>query len=166
MTPVAEDVRFLHPGEVFFGSGHGRVRTVLGSCVAVVLWHPRRLLGGMCHYVLPRRYGAHDTRLDGRYGDEAVEILRLAALKQGTVLREYKVWLFGGGNMFPHVAAGGTPPIGEQNIEVADLLARRLGLRIVQRDVGTARYRNVVLNLADGAVSSIRTDISPPVLRS
>ena len=165
MTLSVAEVHFLHPGQIFFGSGQGKVRTVLGSCVAMVLWHPRRLLGGMCHYVLPHRHGAAGP-LDGRYGDEAVELLRLAALKEGSSLREYKVWLFGGGNMFPHVAATGAPLIGIQNIEVAEHLSRRLGLRIVQRDVGTSRYRNVLLDLQDGTVSCVRTDITTAISRN
>lgn len=165
MTLPTDDVLFLHPGQIFFGRGQGRVRTVLGSCVAMVLWHPRRLLGGMCHYVLPQRHGT-DGPLDGRYGDEAIELLRLAALKEGSSLREYKVWLFGGGNMFPHVPANATPLVGAQNIEMADRLSRRLGLRIMQRDVGTARYRNVLLDLQDGTVSCVRTDITTVIPRS
>lgn len=46
---------FLQPGEWYFGEGNTRVRTTLGSCVAIVLWHPVRRIGGMCHYMLPSR---------------------------------------------------------------------------------------------------------------
>lgn len=164
MTGSFDGHLFLHPGAVFFGTGRGRVRTVLGSCVAVVLWHPQRRLGGMCHFVLPQRHGAREGELDGRYGDEALELLRRAAVRHRTTLGEYDAYLFGGGNMFPHVAASGAPLIGEQNIAVADAEARRLGLRVVKRDVGTARYRNVILDLTDGAVSATRTQVQllPP----
>ena len=38
---------FLHPGEFYFGDRHTRIRTLLGSCVSIILWHPRLLIGGM-----------------------------------------------------------------------------------------------------------------------
>jgi len=46
---------FLGPGDLFFGDRDTRIRTLLGSCVAVTLWHPRAKLGGMCHFVVPTR---------------------------------------------------------------------------------------------------------------
>ena len=45
----------LMPGELWSGRGAASVRTLLGSCVALTLWHPRLRVGGMCHYLLPRR---------------------------------------------------------------------------------------------------------------
>ena len=46
---------FLHPGECYFGGGPTRIATLLGSCVSITVWHPRLLVGGMCHYMLPSR---------------------------------------------------------------------------------------------------------------
>jgi chemotaxis protein CheD len=31
------------------------IRTVLGSCVSITLWHPVKRVGGMCHFLLPTR---------------------------------------------------------------------------------------------------------------
>jgi len=42
--PFVIDI-FLQPGELYFGDRHTRIRTVLGSCVSVVFWHPEKLLG-------------------------------------------------------------------------------------------------------------------------
>ena len=57
MNAAPEDALeiFIRPGEFYFGDGNTRIRTILGSCVAVTLWHPERHIGGMCHYMLPRR---------------------------------------------------------------------------------------------------------------
>jgi len=52
-TPAHEIV--LHPGDWWFGGGDTRARTVLGSCIAITLWHPQLRVGGMCHYMLPQR---------------------------------------------------------------------------------------------------------------
>jgi hypothetical protein len=48
------------------------LRTLLGSCVAITLWHPTRRIGGMCHFLLPERKRRTNEPPDGRYGDEAV----------------------------------------------------------------------------------------------
>ncbi len=54
-TDTPEDVEtvVLRPGDFHFGGGHTRISTLLGSCVSITLWHPRRLIGGMCHYMMP-----------------------------------------------------------------------------------------------------------------
>ena len=68
---------FLQPGEIFFGDSSTRIRTVLGSCVAMTLWHPQRKVGGMCHYMLAQRRGRGepDGALNGKYADEALQLL-------------------------------------------------------------------------------------------
>jgi len=38
-TTLALEI-FLHQGEVYFGDRDTRIRTVLGSCVAITMWHP------------------------------------------------------------------------------------------------------------------------------
>ncbi len=36
---------FLQPGEHFVGDADCRIRTLLGSCVSITLWHATRRLG-------------------------------------------------------------------------------------------------------------------------
>jgi chemotaxis protein CheD len=46
---------FLRPGDCYFGGQNTSIRTVLGSCVSMTFWHPQLRVGGMCHYMLPKR---------------------------------------------------------------------------------------------------------------
>lgn len=92
----------LHPGDFHFGNRDTRIRTLLGSCVSITVWHPKLLVGGMCHFVLPSRGGRADSELDGRYGDEVMEMFMREVRGIGTQASEYEVKLFGGSNMFPH----------------------------------------------------------------
>ena len=62
----------LSAGDFHFGSGQTRISTLLGSCVSITLWHPRKHIGGMCHYLLPARTRKPGEPPDGRYGDEAL----------------------------------------------------------------------------------------------
>ena len=58
----------LMPGQLHFGGHAATLRTLLGSCLAVTLWHPERRLGGMCHFLLPSRQRKEDEPLDGALG--------------------------------------------------------------------------------------------------
>ncbi|MBI5005494.1 MAG: chemotaxis protein CheD [Nitrosomonadales bacterium] len=92
---------FLQPGDFYFGDRDTRIRTVLGSCVSIVCWHPQKLIGGMCHYMLPTRGQKRSGELDGRYADEAMEMFLNEIRAADTRPAEYKVKVFGAGNMFP-----------------------------------------------------------------
>lgn len=103
----------LQPGELFFGKEDVVVRTVLGSCIAITLWHPEQKQGGMCHYMLPSRRNP-SAKLDGRYADEALALLLQAASHYPAPIHEYEAKLFGGATCLPslntHRATTMSPP--------------------------------------------------------
>lgn len=145
---------FLQPGELYFGEQKTRIRTLLGSCVAVTVWHARRRIGGMCHYMLPCRpkKGA-DHVLDGRYADEAMQIFLREMRRARTPPWEFQVKLFGGGRMFEH---GNRPrrhvDISERNVDYGRQIISRLGFDISAEDLGGVGHRNVILDLWSGDV--------------
>lgn len=160
-TALAWPELFLNPGETAFREGGVRLSTLLGSCVAITLWHPRRRSGGLCHFLLPSRSRRGAGGLDGRYADEALELLARAAARAGVRLDEFEAGLFGGGNMFPQLSLELGETIGRRNVAAARELAGRHGMRVVAEDLGGAAYRRVVLDLADGAVRVVQADVYP-----
>ena len=145
---------FLQPGEIYFGEGRTRVRTLLGSCVAIAVWHPRLKIGGLCHYMLPGRGAHHGPRraLDGRYADEAMLLFLREMRCAGTAPREYEAKLFGGGRMF----ADHGPP-GPQGIDVpcrnvvrGRELVRQYGLRLKAEHLGGEGHRNLLFEIWSG----------------
>lgn len=149
MPPGVADV-FLRPGEFHFGGGRTRIRTVLGSCVAIALWHPGRLIGGMCHYMLPQGAGNPASMLDGRYADGAFRLLLREIVGNGTRPAEYQARLLGGGCMLPFLGCGGTRHIGRRNAEAGRMLLDRHGLAWRVEDLGGIGYRSVVFELWSG----------------
>ena len=145
---------FLQPGEFHFGERNARIRTILGSCVSLVFWHPERLVGGMCHYLLPtRRMGSRCDGLDGRYGDEAITLMIQSIRGRGLKPEEFRVRVFGGGNMFPELAcqrAG--KPIGQQNVEAARALIRSHCLQCVGAHVEGVGHRHLIFDVWSGRV--------------
>jgi chemotaxis protein CheD len=148
---------FLQPGEFYFGDATTCIRTLLGSCVAITLWHPTRLIGGMCHYMLPGRHKP-GSPLDGKYADEAMQLFLLEAARHDTQLQEYQVKLFGGGNMFPGYrkkTASGKPPannIADNNVAAAHRLLALHRLRLSAEDLGCSGHRNVIFDIRSGHV--------------
>jgi chemotaxis protein CheD len=147
----------LHPGDFYFTrvTGHRTVvRTLLGSCVAITLWHPGFGIGGMCHFVVPRRGRSAATRahgLDGRYAEEAVRMFIEAVNRHGTRPYEYEVGLFGGGSQFPS-QRGGALDVPRKNVAAGRRLLELAGFHVGAEHVGGTGPRVVELDLATGTI--------------
>lgn len=155
-TPAGTVEVFLNPGEHYFGDRSTRVRTLLGSCIAITLWHPRRLIGGMCHYLLPGRARDQAQGFDGKYADEALFLLIEQLTRAGTCLQDYEVKMFGGGSMFPralaHPERASREHVGRKNALAGRELLRRLGMQTKGEDLEGAGHRNIVFDLGSGDV--------------
>jgi len=141
----------LQPGEFHFGDRNTRIRTLLGSCVAITLWHPKLLVGGMCHFLLPSR-PLIPRSCDGRYGEEAMALLIAAIASHGTKPREYEAKLFGGGNMFPGKGKADAFDVGTRNADIAMQMLARHGIVPKATSLGQAGYRNVYFDVGTGNV--------------
>lgn len=145
----------LMPGELWFGAGASSVKTLLGSCVALTLWHPRLRLGGMCHYLLPGRKRKGGEPLDGRYGDEAVLALVNLLERHGCRSGEFVAHLYGGADTMAE-GAGVKFNIGERNIERGWSLLDHFAFSLEGVDVGDNVPRTVTLWLETGLVECRR----------
>ena len=153
----------LKPGDVHFGPAPGRLGTLLGSCVAVTLWHPRRALGGMCHVVFPDGpvQPTATRECDNRYARCAFQFMADCVAAFGTRAGDYRVGLFGGGDMFADLTRRGFPAIGDRNVRRARDLLAQYGFRIDHQHVGGRIYRRVELDLGNGRVGMAATRVQP-----
>ena len=142
---------FLQPGETYFGARNTRIRTVLGSCVSVVFWHPALLLGGMCHYTMPGRSRGSPDKLDGRYADEAFELMLQEIRRRGTQAGEYQVQVFGG-DMFPHAREESGSHAGLKNVEAARRLIARHNMATASEHLEGAGHRTIIFDVGSGRV--------------
>lgn len=145
----------LMPGQMSFSTANAQMRTLLGSCVSITLWHPGRRCGGMCHYLLPQRTRRVGDPLDGRYGDEAVQAMVERLTRLGTQPSEYVAHLYGGADTLPD---GNTLKfnVGERNIEHGWKLIDQYGFQLEGIDVGEDVPRTVSLDLGSGEVDMRR----------
>lgn len=146
---------FLKPGEVAFGEPGTHIHTILGSCVSITLWHPHLSIGAMCHFVLPTRPKGEKNIcnvLDGRYGDEAIELFEIGAKLHRTSLCEYQVKIFGGADVFGVGCNSEDMLTGERNVSQAASLLARKKIDIDVAHVGENGNRRIILDIDDGCV--------------
>ena len=149
-----QDLHLL-AGQLYFGDKPMRVRTLLGSCVAVTLWHPLKRIGGMCHFLLPTRQRKPGEPLDGRFGDEAMHLLVQSLTRAGTKAADFEAHLYGGADTMPD-AQGIKFNVGERNIEQGWSLIDRYGFQLQGVDVGDFVPRHVSLDYGSGEVACRR----------
>lgn len=167
MQPTPENAVdiFLQPGDFYFGDRHTRIRTLLGSCVSITMWHPQKLIGGMCHFMLPSRGNKTIKQLDGRYADEAILLFLSEAVRYSSHPAEFVIKVFGGGKMFPGILAHEPcrdRPCAEvmhlchhvscRNVVQSTTLLCKAGLPVESHDLGGTSSRNIVFDVWSGEV--------------
>lgn len=159
---------YLLPGEFHFGDKNSRITTLLGSCIAITLWHPQKLIGGMCHYMLPSPPFRKDhQKLNGKYAEDAIKMFMKEIKLAGTMPHEYQVKVFGGGSMFANeiiTTSNCTPSyngciksttckqISCKNRLIAPFLLQQHGFNITNHDLGGTQHRKVIFELWSGDV--------------
>ncbi len=144
---------FLQPGELFVADAGYQIRTILGSCVSITLWHPDTCLGGMSHFLLPTRGSVVPIRdLDGRYGDEALQLMLADLHAHGVSPGRCQAKIFGGGNMFPGHDRAGKINVGQRNGEAARELLRKQGIPLLSESLFGHGHRQIIFDLSKGDV--------------
>lgn len=158
---------FLQPGDFYFGDKKTRITTLLGSCVAITLWHPEKLIGGMCHYMLPSPTFRKDPeQLNGKYAEDATKMFLQKIKAAGTQPFEYQAKIFGGGDMFskitlPHRCSSSCnrdfesmscKKVSCKNALIAPYLLEKYGFKIINHDLGGIHHRKVIFEVWSGDV--------------
>ena len=147
------------PGHVALGLAGDQLKTLLGSCVSVILTDPRRTVGAMCHIVHvgpPNAANAQNTA----YGEVAMQAMFDQLIGVGILPQRCHAYVYGGGNMFPQMFS--TNHVGAKNATwVLDYLDG-CGITVVEHDVGGSIYRRVAWTVGSDqpGVETVRTDLA------
>lgn len=150
----ANDV-FLQPGDYFVGDASFRVRTLLGSCVSIILWHRQKRIGAMSHFLLPGSCGR--AKPDARYGDDALALMLTGLRARGVHGGDCEAKIFGGGDMFPGLRNDG-PGIGRKNGAAARALLDAHAIPVVSESLFGAGHRQIIFDIASGDVWARQVD--------
>jgi chemotaxis protein CheD len=159
---------FLQPGEYFVADADYQIRTMLGSCVSITLWHPATRIGAMSHFLLPERSltDVNASALDARYGDEALTLMLAELARSGIRASQCQGKIFGGGNMFPGHSRRGAGHVGRKNGEAARALLRGHGVPIVSESLFGTGHRQIIFNVSNGDVWSHQVHLSAQEARA
>lgn len=143
-----DKIKYLKQGELAIVSGDTKVFTILGSCVAVVLWDGNQQIGGVNHFLLPN--WNHKGIPDVRYGDVAITELHDKTILSGAVRSRLVAKIYGGASLLNLNTAGFN--IGQRNIEMAKLKLKELHIPIVEEITGGNSGRKILFNPLTGDV--------------
>jgi chemotaxis protein CheD len=134
-------------GQVVAGEPPQKMRAVVGSCIALALYHPRLKRGAMAHVVLPDSAGRDGA--PGKFADTAVPRMLETLKAVGAPAHSLTAKLAGGAAMF---AGSGPLKIGEANVEAVARALRAAGVRIAAQDVGGNCGRRVTFECEGGTM--------------
>jgi chemotaxis protein CheD len=143
---------FLKPGYIYLPTEPTVVSTVLGSCVAVILWDRKRKAGGVNHFQLPTCKDAGQPT--ARFGDASTGMLIRMMIEDGSRKKHLEAQIFGGA----YNRAISSRNVGEENILTARRVLARHGIRIVSEDVGGERGRKIVYDAVLNEVAVLKVE--------
>lgn len=148
----------LMPGDVVLGLAGDQLKTLLGSCVSVILTDPRRTVAAMCHIVHVGRPNASSVR-NAAYGEVAMAEMFARLLAVGLPPSRCHAYVFGGGNMFAQRYSA--THVGVNNVEwVLDFLHGQ-GITVVNHCLGGNGYRKVswTVGLGEPLVETVFSEL-------
>jgi chemotaxis protein CheD len=144
----ASDEVAVGMGQAVLAREPTRLTSILGSCVAVALYSPRRRQGMLSHVVLPQARGS--TSNPAKFADTAVPHMLSTLKSQGIGPRELTAKLVGGAHMFGN---GACAQIGESNVQAVVQALEAAGIHIAGRDAGGTSGRRICFDLATGNIT-------------
>ncbi len=137
----------IRMGEMAVAINDGVLRTLLGSCIGLVLYDRKCKVGGLAHVVLPEARG--ETDKPGKFVDTAIPTLMRDMKKLAGAAIEPTARLVGGADMF---ATNVVETIGKQNIEASERVLEAFRIPIVGRHCGGDQGRRMSLDTTTGLI--------------
>lgn len=135
-------------GEAAAQPAPAKLTSVLGSCVGVVLYHPRRQIGALAHVVLPESAGRAGS--PAKFADLAIphlfELLAAAGAPPSGLIAK----IAGGASMF---ASAGPLQVGESNVQAVLRALEAARISLAGQHVGGSKGRRISLDVATGEVT-------------
>lgn len=145
---------FLQPGELLTAERPMRVKTVVGSCLAIMIRAPRLGVTSIAHCLLPEAGVAPETlpREEAlRYVDTTLALMLRGFAERGAASGDIEVKLFGGADsLAPDQGCGYW--VGRRNVESAQAILAARGLKVAASGVGGRQGRAIEFDTDTGEV--------------
>lgn len=125
------------------------LKTLLGSCIGIVLHDPVNKIGGLLHIMLPKKNG-NDLKIT-KYADPGLSyfishLVTNAGASRGALYAK----IFGGAKMFE---TNGMINIGESNALEVRRILKEQGIKIVASKTGGTKGYNITFDTNTGGVT-------------
>lgn len=146
----------LNPAELIFLDKCAYVDTILGSCVSVTMYHPKRCFCLICHAMLPRSssYLSVINREKDifRYVNTSIEYMKNKIKESLLKFEDFEVKVFGGADVLSSLNKKREISIGKMNTQVAFEMLKEADFNIVSYDIGGNYGRRIIFNTENGEV--------------
>lgn len=142
---------YLHPGQTYATQSPRQITTIVGSCVAVLLWSSRFRIGGATHYLLPE--WDREGEPSARYGDIALAGLLKQMLDLGASVSDLRACVYGGASVLESLQkfSGG---LGDKNVEVArEWLRKYPQIQLFEDHTGGKHGRKIIFDTFEGTTT-------------
>lgn len=146
---------FLQTGDCYLGVQPTLVTTVLGSCVAVTMFSPRRGFGAICHAFLPKSASFDARGKDPqvcRFADTAVESMLASLMRLKISPEELVVKVFGGAAGLTSGQRCNLYDIGGRNLEAVHERLAAHGIAVAKSATGGCQGRKLLFLTHTGDV--------------
>lgn len=138
----------IRMGELVVSRSDEPLKTLLGSCVGLVLYSCQDAIGGLAHIVLPDSRDREGP--PAKFADTAIpELIRRITLAGGHV-RNLNAKVAGGSNM---LASKSLSTIGDQNVVAIQRILRDAGIPIAAEHCGGVQGRRMTFYPNTGKVT-------------
>ncbi len=146
-APETKNAQTVGMAQIAIVTDPGVVRTVLGSCIGLLLYHAARKTGALAHIVMAQQAGR--TGPPGKFADTAVPWMLQELSAKGAGRAGLTAKITGGAAMF-----GGSGPIqiGAANLDAVVRLLEEQRIPIVAQHVGGSKGRRVTFDSHTGDV--------------
>jgi chemotaxis protein CheD len=142
------NVLIVGVGDLKIAGGEYKLRTLLGCCVGICIYHPEKKIGGLIHAMLPKApHILNDKK--SKYVDAGIDILLKKLENEFGVEKEQLVAkIFGGAKMLP----SSDLEIGNRNSSQAEKILKNHRIPILAKKVGGEKGYRIELDLSSGRV--------------
>jgi len=136
--------RYLHPGDIFVTDKKYIIKTILGSCVSIILWDKKNKIGGINHFVLS---GVKIKENTSRYGEIAIPKLINSILNKGAKIENLNAIIVGGAKN-KHLSS----KVGDLNIILAKEILNKYKINIKSLVEGGELGRRIIFDTFTGEI--------------
>jgi chemotaxis protein CheD len=153
-----QDVITVGIGEYLVAQSPMVLRTILGSCVAVILYDKIHRIGGLAHVYLPsgQEYttSRDSTITSHKFADILLPLMIEEILKENGNKRLFSAYLVGGASLF-NAKPASFMDIGKKNLDAVRRILSEMRINFLELEVGGNNGRKVYFYLKNGDIEVI-----------